>query len=59
MVAKDTVENTITVGNENELALFSRACTLSDWIGQIPEAGKVYGAKIRYRQEDQEVIMNY
>lgn len=53
MVAKDTIKNTITVGTSEELSLYGKDCLLSDWIGEIPETGKAYGAKIRYRQIDQ------
>jgi tRNA-uridine 2-sulfurtransferase len=58
VIAKDTKINTITVGYEDELKLFSNTCTLTDWIWDMPEEGKKYGAKIRYRQEDQEVMIN-
>ena len=51
--------NTITVGTEDDLRLFSSACRLIDWIGEVPEEGRKYAAKIRYRQEDQEIIVNY
>ncbi len=51
------MKNTITVGTEEELDLFSRNCILADWVGSIPEPEKVYGAKIRYRQEDQECLI--
>jgi tRNA-uridine 2-sulfurtransferase len=54
VVAKDTKNNTITVGTEADLALFASTCTLMDWLGTMPEEWKKYGAKIRYRQEDQE-----
>ena len=54
VVARDVVANTVTVGTEADLALFSSSCTLTDWMGTIPEEGRKYGAKIRYRQEDQE-----
>lgn len=54
VVARDVKNNTVTVGTEADLALFSSSCTLTDWIGTTPEDGKKYGAKIRYRQEDQE-----
>lgn len=47
--------NTITVGNETELKLYSSTCALTEWVGEEREEGKKYGAKIRYRQEDQEV----
>ena len=50
--------NTITVGTEDELRLFSNTCQLTDWIGEFPQEGKKYGAKIRYRQADQEVTVN-
>ncbi|MBP6981437.1 tRNA 2-thiouridine(34) synthase MnmA [Candidatus Gracilibacteria bacterium] len=53
VVAKDTIKNTITVGTSEELSLYGKDCLLSDWIGEIPETGKAYGAKIRYRQIDQ------
>jgi tRNA-uridine 2-sulfurtransferase len=53
VIAKDVKNNTITVGTEDDLGLYSSQCMLTDWIGSIPESGKIYGAKIRYRQEDQ------
>jgi tRNA-uridine 2-sulfurtransferase len=53
VVAKDVKNNTITVGTEEELSLFSSQCTLTDWVGWTPLEWKIYGAKIRYRQEDQ------
>jgi tRNA-uridine 2-sulfurtransferase len=37
VVARDVVANTVTVGTEADLALFSSSCTLTDWIGPIPE----------------------
>lgn len=55
VVAKDTIKNTITVGTTEELSLYGKSCVLMDWVGTLPENGKTYGAKIRYRQEDQEV----
>ncbi len=57
VVAKDTRKNTITVGTGEELELYSKHCSLTDWVGETPEEDKKYGAKIRYRQEDQEVIV--
>lgn len=54
VVAKDVKKNTITVGNEDELLLYKSECTLIEWSGEIPLENKKYGAKIRYRQEDQE-----
>lgn len=59
VIGKNIRENTVTVGTEAELSLFSNHCVLSDWVGTLPEAGKKCGAKIRYRQEDQEVIVNH
>ncbi len=53
VIAKDVTENTVTVWTEHDLDLYSRECILMDWIGEIPEKEKPYGAKIRYRQEDQ------
>jgi tRNA-uridine 2-sulfurtransferase len=58
IIAKDTKANTITVGGETELELFSSECTLTDWVWEALETWKKYGAKIRYRQEDQEVMIN-
>ncbi len=57
VVAKDVGNNTITVGTEKELSLYSTMCELADWTGEIPNEWKIYGAKIRYRQEDQEVTI--
>jgi tRNA U34 2-thiouridine synthase MnmA/TrmU len=54
VVAKDTVANTITVGGEADLHLFSSSCTLTDWVGDDLQEWKKYGAKVRYRQEDQD-----
>lgn len=53
VIAKDVKNNTITVGGEQELALYASECYLVQWVGVTPEYGKEYGAKIRYRQEDQ------
>lgn len=36
VVAKDVKNNTITVGTEEELSLFSSSCTLTDWVGEVP-----------------------
>lgn len=57
VLKKDTKNNTITVWTEEELSLFSQECMLSDWIGDDFELWKVYWAKIRYRQIDQEVTI--
>ena len=37
VIGKNIRENTITVGTEAELSLFSKNCTLSDWVGNLPE----------------------
>lgn len=55
VIAKDTKNNTITVGTTEELTLYRKECTLIDWVGKVPESWKKYQAKIRYRQEDQVV----
>ena len=54
VVGKDIKNNTITVGWEWDMSLFSPSCDLTDWIGEELILWKIYGAKIRYRQEDQE-----
>ncbi len=54
VIAKDTITNTVTVGTEDALDLYSKKCTLTDWVGHTIEDNKSYAAKIRYRQEDQE-----
>lgn len=53
VIAKDVKNNTITVGNEQELALYASECNLVEWVGALPDSKTLYGAKIRYRQEDQ------
>ncbi len=53
VVAKDVKNNTITVWDESALSLYSTNCTLTGWFWDTPEIGREYGAKIRYRQEDQ------
>lgn len=53
VIAKNTENNTITVGTEHDLLLYSQTCMLADWVGVVPEIGKIYSGKIRYRQEDQ------
>lgn len=55
VIAKDTRNNTITVGTEIDLSLYSKTCILTEWVWSIPEEKDTYHAKIRYRQEDQEV----
>jgi tRNA-specific 2-thiouridylase len=57
VLKKDTKNNTITVGTEEELSLFSTKCYLSDWIWDDFKVWEVYWAKIRYRQIDQEVTI--
>lgn len=53
VIAKDTKKNTITVGKSEELELYSKECSITDWVGKTLEPWKKYQAKIRYRQEDQ------
>lgn len=57
VIGKDVKNNTITVGTEDELSLYAQSCSITDWVGEQPQAGKVYGTKIRYRQDDQESIL--
>ena len=57
VIAKDTKNNTITVGTTEELQLYRKECNLTDWVGETPELWKKYQAKIRYRQEDQEILL--
>lgn len=52
-MAKNTENNTITVGIESDLMLYSQSCTLTDWVGALPEIDTIYSGKIRYRQTDQ------
>lgn len=54
VVDKDTKNNTITVGGETDLELYSSECSLIEWVGERLIPWKKYWAKIRYRQEDQE-----
>ena len=51
------MSNTITVGTEAELELYSSELTAIDWhwIGEICEFPFHARAKIRYRQEDQDI----
>lgn len=57
VVSKDIAKNTITVGTEKELELYSSELTAVDWhwTGGIYEFPFRARAKIRYRQDDQEV----
>ncbi len=57
VIAKDTKANTISVWTEDEVKLYSKICTLIDWIGEVTDPSKTYWAKIRYRQEDQECLV--
>lgn len=57
VLKKDTLKNTITVWTEAELSLFSTECYLSDWVWDDFELWKVYWAKVRYRQIDQECTL--
>ncbi len=55
MVGKDIAKNTITVGTESELELYSSELTAIDWhwTGVPRDFPFKAKAKIRYRQEDQ------
>lgn len=53
VIAKDTKKNTITVGTAEDLQLFGKKCEIIDIIGGDIDSKKIYGIKIRYRQEDQ------
>ncbi|MDD5377039.1 MAG: tRNA 2-thiouridine(34) synthase MnmA [Candidatus Gracilibacteria bacterium] len=57
VVAKDIVSNTITVGTEAELELYSSELTAIDWhwVGETREFPFRAQAKIRYRQDDQDI----
>ena len=57
VLSKNTKANTLTVATEKELSLYSKSCLLCEWAWHIPEEEKIYHAKIRYRQEDQEVTI--
>jgi tRNA-uridine 2-sulfurtransferase len=57
VISKNIAENTITVGTEQELELYSQELTAIDWhwaseVQSFPFRAK---AKIRYRQDDQEI----
>lgn len=57
VIAKDIPHNTITVGTEAELELYSRELTAIDWhwMGEPRKLPFRAKAKIRYRQDDQSV----
>ncbi len=57
VIAKDIVKNTITVGTEAELELYSQELIAVDWhwIAEVREFPFRSQAKIRYRQEDQDM----
>lgn len=37
VIGKNTKANTITVGTESELKLYSKSCTLTEWTGDLLE----------------------
>ena len=57
VVGKDITKNTITVGTESELELYSSELTAIDWhwTGVPRDFPFKAKAKIRYRQEDQDI----
>lgn len=57
VIAKDIASNTITVGTETELELYSSELTAIDWhwVAENREFPFRAQAKIRYRQEDQDI----
>ena len=57
MIAKDIAKNTITVGTEAELELYSGELTAIDWhwVSEAREFPFHARAKIRYRQDDQDI----
>ncbi|MDD2892092.1 MAG: tRNA 2-thiouridine(34) synthase MnmA, partial [Candidatus Gracilibacteria bacterium] len=57
VIAKDIAKNTITVGTEAELELYSSELTAIDWhwVTESQEFPFRARAKIRYRQEDQNI----
>lgn len=61
VVAKDIANNTITVGTEAELELYSSELTAIDWhwMSEAREFPFIARAKIRYRQDDQDVECVY
>lgn len=56
-MAKDIGKNTITVGTESELELYSSELTAVDWHWTAESHGfpLTARAKIRYRQDDQDI----
>lgn len=57
VIAKDIAKNTITVGTEAELELYSSELTAIDWhwVAEPREFPFRARAKIRYRQDDQDI----
>lgn len=57
VVGKDIANNTITVGTESELELYASELTAIDWhwIGSARDFPFRAKAKIRYRQDDQDI----
>lgn len=57
VVVKDIANNTITVGTETELELYSSELTALDWhwLGETRKFPFTARAKIRYRQDDQDI----
>jgi tRNA-specific 2-thiouridylase len=57
VIAKDIAKNTITVGTEAELELYSSELTAIDWhwVAETREFPFYARAKIRYRQDDQDI----
>jgi len=59
VVSKDYTTNTLHVAYEHDERLLSQHATLEDmhWIGKAPSLPAKMRAKIRYRQEDQDVSL--
>lgn len=57
VVAKDIARNTVTVGTESELQLYSSWLTAIDWhwVAEKRDFPFCAKAKIRYRQDDQDI----
>ncbi len=61
-IGKDLVNNVLLVGQGiNHPYLYSNHCfaTNINWISYKPEENKIYQAKFRYRQEDNDVLIKY
>ena len=70
VVAKDIINNTITVSHKSDLWLEARTsptgtsnntvlCSNTNWIGEIPLKNKLYTAQIRYHGDLLECKVNY